>query len=130
MFSLYVVLYVVRVQLTDRVRFTVSLQLTKEHIQSMQDNPITFHCCPPEGNLAKLLTLTFATFAILLAAEAVLGHHAAPGGNIFALLVLILFALIHRVPKRMIQKHYECIQAILNHIIPKWWQKFPMVRTF
>jgi hypothetical protein len=38
--------------------------------------------------------------------------------------------MIHRVPKTMIQKHYECIQAILNHMIPNWWQKFPMVRTF
>ena len=69
-------------------------RLTKEHIQAIQENPITFHCCPPEGSLARLLTLVFATFAILLAAEAVLGYRAAPGGNIFALLILILFALI------------------------------------
>eukprot|EP00092_Neocalanus_flemingeri_P055621 GFUD01065785.1.p1 GENE.GFUD01065785.1~~GFUD01065785.1.p1 ORF type:complete len:608 (-),score=155.10 GFUD01065785.1:73-1896(-) len=69
-------------------------RLTKEHIQAMQDNPITFHCCPPEGNLAKLLTLCVATFSILLAAKAVLGHRAEPGGNIFALLILILFALL------------------------------------
>ena len=68
--------------------------LTKEHIQAIQENPITFHCCPPEGTLARLLTLAFATFAILLAAEAVLGYRGAPGGNIFALLILILFALI------------------------------------
>jgi len=69
-------------------------RLTKEHVQAMQDNPITFHCCPPEGNLARLLTFAFTTFAILIAAEAVLGYRAAPGGNIFALLILILFALI------------------------------------
>ena len=44
----------------------------------------------PEGSLARLLTI----FAILLVAEAVLGYRAAPGGSIFALLILILFALI------------------------------------
>ena len=37
---------------------------------------------------------------------------------------------VHRVPKRIIQKHFECMQAILNHMIPYWWQTFPMVRTF
>jgi NhaP-type Na+/H+ or K+/H+ antiporter len=81
-------------ELPPENQFVRVRRLTKEHIQAIQENPITFHCCPPEGTLARLLTLAFATFAILLAAEAVLGYRAAPGGNIFALLILILFALI------------------------------------
>jgi len=83
-------------------KFVRARRLTKEHIQAIQENPITFHCCPPEGNLARLLTLIFATSAILLAAEAVLGYRAAPGGNIFALLILILFALIGGVLIRVV----------------------------
>jgi len=81
-------------ELLPESSFNRARRLTKEHVQAMQDNPITFHCCPPEGDLARLLTFAFTTFAILLAAEAVLGYRAAPGGNIFALLILILFALI------------------------------------
>jgi len=81
-------------ELPPESKFVRARRLTKEHIQAIQENPITFHCCPPEGTLARLLTLAFATFAILLAAEAVLGYRAAPGGNIFALLILILFSLI------------------------------------
>eukprot|EP00092_Neocalanus_flemingeri_P032689 GFUD01035554.1.p1 GENE.GFUD01035554.1~~GFUD01035554.1.p1 ORF type:complete len:639 (-),score=173.32 GFUD01035554.1:104-2020(-) len=81
-------------ELPPESQFIRARRLTKEHIQAMQDNPITFHCCPPEGNLARMLTFALTTFAILLAAEAVLGYRAAPGGNIFALLILILFALI------------------------------------
>jgi len=87
-------------------------RLTRERIQ---DNPITFHCCPPEGNLANLLTLTFATFAILFAAQSVLGHRAAPGGNIFALLVLILFALIGGVLIRIFDLIiYKCCKIDLR----------------
>jgi len=81
-------------ELPPESSFNRARRLTKEQIQAMQDNPITFHCCPPEGNLARMLTFAFTTFAILLAAHAVLGYRAAPGGNIFALLILILFALI------------------------------------
>ena len=96
-------------------RFVRVRRLTKEHIQAMQENPITFHCCPPEGNLARLLTLVFATLAILVAAEAVLGHRAAPGGNIFALLILILFALIGGVIIRLVDVVvYKCCKIDLR----------------
>jgi len=96
-------------------KFVRVRRLTKEHIQAIQENPITFHCCPPEGNLARLLTLAFATFAILLAAEAVLGYRAAPGGNIFALLILILFALIGGVLVRVLDVIiYKCCRIDLR----------------
>jgi len=77
-------------------------RLTKEHIQANLENPITFHCCPPEGPLAKLLTLLFSTFSILLAAQAVFGEAASPGSNIFALLVLIILALLGGVVIRFV----------------------------
>ena len=44
--------------------FNRARRLTKEHVQAMQDNPITFHCCPPEGDLARLLTFAFTTFLV------------------------------------------------------------------
>ena len=50
--------------------------------------------CPPRGLLAKLLTLTLATFSVFLAARTMLGPIAGPGGTVFALLVLIVLALI------------------------------------
>ena len=50
--------------------------------------------CPPRGLLAQLLTLTLATFSVFLAARTMLGPIAGPGGTVFALLVLIVLALI------------------------------------
>ena len=50
--------------------------------------------CPPRGLLAQLLTLSLATFSIFLAARTMLGPIAGPGGTVFALLVLIVLALI------------------------------------
>ena len=50
--------------------------------------------CPPRGLLAQLLTLSLATLSIFLAARTMLGPIAGPGGTVFALLVLIVLALI------------------------------------
>ena len=50
--------------------------------------------CPPRGRLAQGLTLLLATCSIFLAARTMLGPIAGPGGTVFALLVLILLALI------------------------------------
>ena len=51
-------------------------------------------CCPPQGPCAHSLTLLLTTAAIFLAAWTILGPIAAPGGTVFALLVLIVLALI------------------------------------
>merc|ERR1719278_1718305 len=50
--------------------------------------------CPPEGEVAHILTLVTVTACIFLAAWTMLGPIAAPGGSVFALLVLIILALI------------------------------------
>ena len=46
------------------------------------------------GALANLLTLSLTTLSVFLAARTMFGPIAGPGGTVFALLVLILFALI------------------------------------
>ena len=48
----------------------------------------------PRGHLGNLLTLSLTTLSVFLAARTMLGPIAGPGGTVFALLVLILFALI------------------------------------
>ena len=50
--------------------------------------------CPPRGGCAHSLTLLLATAAVFLSAWTILGPIAAPGGTVFALLVLIVLALI------------------------------------
>jgi len=50
--------------------------------------------CPPRGAIASLLTLSLTTASVFLAARTMLGPIAGPGGTVFALLVLILLALI------------------------------------
>merc|ERR1719153_1779201 len=50
--------------------------------------------CPPRGHLGNLLTLSLTTLSVFLAARTMFGPIAGPGGTVFALLVLILFALI------------------------------------
>ena len=49
---------------------------------------------PPRGEVATTLTLILTIITVFLAARAVLGPIADVGGTIFALLVLILLALI------------------------------------
>ena len=48
----------------------------------------------PRGPLGNLLTLSLTTLSVFLAARTMFGPIAGPGGTVFALLVLILFALI------------------------------------
>ena len=50
--------------------------------------------CPPQGRSAHLLTLLLVTASIFLSAWTILGPIAAPGGTVFALLVLIILALL------------------------------------
>ena len=54
----------------------------------------TLSCCPPQGCCAHSLTLLLTTAAVFLSAWTILGPIAAPGGTVFALLVLIVLALI------------------------------------
>lgn len=62
--------------------------------EKLQANPVTKPCCPPTGELANSLTLVLTIIAIFVTARTVLGPVADVGGTIFALLVLILLALI------------------------------------
>jgi len=60
----------------------------------LQENKVTTKCFPPQGEVATTLTLILTIIAIFLAARAVLGPIADIGGTIFALLMLILVALL------------------------------------
>ena len=66
----------------------------KRQKSQLQENRITQDCFPPRGEVATTLTLIFTIFAIFLSARTVLGPIADIGGTIFALLVLILVALL------------------------------------
>ena len=69
-------------------------QFYKKRKSQLQRNPITGSCLPPRDEVATTLTLIFTIFAIFLAARTVLGPIADVGGTIFALLMLILVALL------------------------------------
>merc|ERR1712025_916214 len=60
----------------------------------LQENRLTQKCFPPQGEVATTMTLILTIIAIFLAARTVLGPIADVGGTIFALLMLILIALI------------------------------------
>merc|ERR1711942_277118 len=60
----------------------------------LQENRLTQKCFPPQGEVATTMTLILTIIAIFLAARTVLGPIAYVGGTIFALLMLILIALI------------------------------------
>ena len=66
-------------------------QSTKDILQS---NLVTTNFCPPKGEIANTLTLTLTILAVFFVARTVLGPVGDVGGTIFALLVLILLALI------------------------------------
>merc|ERR1712203_996119 len=61
---------------------------------ALQDNPYTNPFFPPNGEVATTLTLILTIIAIFFTARTVLGPIADVGGTIFALLMLILVALI------------------------------------
>jgi len=60
----------------------------------LQENPVTQPCFPPTGEVATTFTLILTIISIFFAARTVLGPIADIGGTIFALLMLILVALI------------------------------------
>ena len=69
-------------------------QKSKKHMSKVQKNSITGSCFPPRNEVAAPLTLLFTIVAIFLTARTVLGPIADIGGTIFALLMLILVALL------------------------------------
>lgn len=62
--------------------------------ERLQANSVTRRFCPPKGEVANSLTLILTMVAIFVTARTVLGPVADVGGTIFALLTLILLALI------------------------------------
>jgi len=60
----------------------------------LQSNRVTSKFFPPTGDVATCLTIMVTVIAVFFVARTVLGPIAAPGGTIFALLILILLALI------------------------------------
>lgn len=63
-------------------------------VTQLQENKVTQKCFPPTGEVATTFTLILTIIAIFLAARTVLGPIADIGGTIFALLMLILVALL------------------------------------
>ena len=63
-------------------------------IPKVQKTQITSICFPPKNEVATALTLIFTVVAIFITARTVLGSIADVGGTIFALLILILVALL------------------------------------
>merc|ERR1719393_627507 len=66
----------------------------KQTKSQLQENHVTSKCFPPQGEVATTMTLILTIIAIFFAARTVLGDIAGVGGTIFALLILILVALI------------------------------------
>merc|ERR1719189_541176 len=60
----------------------------------LQENKYTSSFCPPKGEPATALTLILTIITVFVAARSVLGPIADIGGTIFALLILILLALL------------------------------------
>ena len=69
-------------------------QICKKQISKVQKKPVTGICFPPRNEVATALTLVFTIVAIFLTARTVLGPIADIGGTVFALLMLILVALL------------------------------------
>jgi len=61
---------------------------------ALKSNPYTNPCFPPNGEVATTLTLILTIIAIFFTARTVLGPIADIGGTVFALIMLILVALI------------------------------------
>lgn len=60
----------------------------------LQSNNMTKRLFPPTGDSATALTIAISVVAIFFVARTVLGPIAAPQGTIFALLILILLAMV------------------------------------
>ena len=66
----------------------------KKTKSALKENPYTNPFFPPNGEVATTLTLILTIIAIFFTARTVLGPIADIGGTVFALLMLILVALI------------------------------------
>ena len=66
----------------------------KKTKSALKENPYTNPCFPPNGEVATTATLILTVIAIFLTARTVLGPIADIGGTVFALLMLILVALV------------------------------------
>ncbi|XP_023339125.1 uncharacterized protein LOC111709609 isoform X2 [Eurytemora carolleeae] len=62
--------------------------------QVLQNNKITSNFFPPKGDVAINITLMITVVIIFLCARTVLGPYSALGGTIFAVFILIFFALV------------------------------------
>jgi NhaP-type Na+/H+ or K+/H+ antiporter len=60
----------------------------------LQSSRLTKNCFPPSGEVATILTLLVVAIGLFVTARAVLGPIAGPGGTIFALIVLVIVALL------------------------------------
>ena len=69
-------------------------KMVKKQLSSFQKNLFTHGCIPPRNEVATTLTLMLTVVAIFFTARTVLGPIADIGGTIFALLMLILVALL------------------------------------
>ena len=80
---------------TPAARPAGALKKTYKRTKSaLKSNPYTNPCFPPNGEVATTLTLILTIVAIFFTARTVLGPIADIGGTVFALIMLILVALI------------------------------------
>jgi len=61
---------------------------------TLQTNRFTSHFFPPKGEVASNITLMLAVVIIFFCARAILGKYSALGGTIFAIFILVFFALV------------------------------------
>ena len=78
----------------------------------LQSNRVTTKFFPPQGEVSTVLTITLTVIAVFFVARTVLGPIAGPGGTIFALLVLILFALIGGMAVKMLGMGISCLCGV------------------
>jgi len=79
----------------SKARRSNKVQRSYNSLKTMlQANKYTRPLFPPSGILATLLTLTLTTIIVFASARVVMGQIADVGGTVFALLLLILLALI------------------------------------
>jgi NhaP-type Na+/H+ or K+/H+ antiporter len=78
----------------------------------LQGNRVTSKFFPPQGEISTFLTLSLTVIAVFFVARTVLGPIAGPGGTIFALLVLILAALLGGLGVKVLGMGISCMFGI------------------
>jgi len=79
----------------DKMKLSTQINNARKRTKStLQSNSVTQPFCPPSGEVATTLTLVLTIVAIFATARTVMGPIADVGGTIFALLCLIVCALI------------------------------------